>query len=109
MGCSESHMDARTKTFSVSLNLDWFMGRTPYPEGYRGLLRTSDGVELEPADALSFLTLEKAKGRKLLPMGAGCGSPCVHEQQGCVGFDYLGGGCPGYYNDQVGGGDGEAA
>lgn len=95
-------METRTKTYSVSLDLDWFMRRTPYPEGYRGLLRTAQGVELTPEDALSYLALEKAKGRRVQPMGAGCGDPCVHAHQGCNGFDFLGGGCPGYFNDTSG-------
>lgn len=96
-------MNGKTKTFSVCMDVDWFLARTPYPDGYVGMLKTRDGVPLTAAEALSFMTMEKAKGHKVIPMSADCGRHCKHESQGCVGFDYSGGGCPGYYNSQKGG------
>jgi hypothetical protein len=51
-----------------------------------------------PAEARTFLALEKAKGRHVVPMSAECGNPCRHADNGCTGFDYgERGGCPGRY------------
>lgn len=41
-----------------------------------------------------FLRTERAKGHKVIPCSGECGNPC--KQPGCKGFDYTGGGCPGY-------------
>lgn len=83
-----------TRSYSIHLCVDSYL-RRPFPEGYEGVFVTSEGSRLSAADAVLFLTLEKAKGRKVIPCGDGCGNPCGHAANGCTGFDYTGGGCPG--------------
>lgn len=56
----------------------------------------SSKVRLNKVQAMAFLQIELAKGRQVIPMADGCGNPCSHANQGCVGFDYAGAGCPGY-------------
>lgn len=83
-----------SRTYSIHLCVDSYL-RRPFPEGYEGVFSTGEGDSLSPADAVLFLTLEKARGRKVIPCGSECGNPCQHVDNGCTGFDYSGGGCPG--------------
>lgn len=80
---------------SACMNIDGFLRFNRYPVGY-DIFEKSDGVSLSPAEALTYLQLEKAKGRKVIPLSSDCGKPCGHAEDGCTGFDYSGGGCPGY-------------
>lgn len=79
---------------SMCLSVEGFMRNNHYPRGY-DIFSKDDGTPLAPHEALQFLTLEKAKGHKVIPCSKECGRPCPHEVDGCAGFDF-GGGCPGY-------------
>ena len=76
------------------MNVEGFMRNNQYPTGY-DVFQKDDGTPLTPAEAMAYLTLEKAKGHKVIPMSAECGNPCQHAVRGCTGFDYSGGGCAG--------------
>lgn len=98
----------RMRRISMCLNVEGFMRNNRFPRGY-DVFEQDDGTPLKPNEALAFLTLEKAKGRAVIPMSKDCGAPCKHAESGCTGFDYsAGGGCPGHYVDapvgSVGGG-----
>lgn len=55
-----------------------------------------NGRELNNAEYLAHLTIEQAKGRKVIPLNGRCGNPCSNSEH-CTGFDYSDeGGCPGY-------------
>lgn len=92
--------DNRSKTYSLCMNVDGFMRNNRYPRGY-DIFQHDDGQEMSPAEALQFLTLEKAKGRKVIPCSSECGKPCKHADNGCTGFDYSGNGCPGRYTQRT--------
>ena len=53
-----------------------------------------DGRLLSRDAAIDACLDEIAKGHKVIPMSKCCGNPC--KNSGCAGFDYSGGGCPGY-------------
>lgn len=89
---------SRTRVVSLSMHIDGFMRENRFPRGW-DIFQHDDGSELTPAEALAFLTLEKAKGRKLIPCNGECGNPCRHAPRGCTGFDYQEGGCPGRYRE----------
>jgi hypothetical protein len=93
-----STSEQRWRTFSLSMNIDGFIRNTPYPRGYKGLFIEGDRT-LTALEARTFLALEKAKGRVVIPCSSECGNPCTHAGNGCTGFDYAGGGCPGRYSD----------
>lgn len=95
-------VEGRGKTISLHLNIDGFLRNNSYPKDFEGLVHALDGGPVSPAQALTFLTLEKAKGRKVIPCSAECGNPCKHADKGCTGFDYSGGGCPGRYTEAPG-------
>jgi len=80
---------------SMCMNVEGFMRNERYPDGYT-IFQKEDGTPLSPAEALTFLQIEKAKGRKVIPVSAACRNPCTHADKGCAGFDYTGHGCPGY-------------
>lgn len=88
----------RTRTVSLCLDIEGFMRNNRFPRGY-DIFQHDDGTALTPQQALAFLTLEKAKGRKVIPCTSECGNPCKHADRGCTGFDYQGGGCPGRYKE----------
>lgn len=90
-------MTSRARTISLCMNIDGFIRNAPYPGGYKGLF-VEDGKTLTPAEARTFLALEKAKGRVVIPCSSECGNPCKHSDNGCTGFDYSGGGCPGRFS-----------
>ena len=92
--------DNRSKTYSLCMNVEGFMRNNRYPRGY-DIFQHDDGSALSPAEALQFLTLEKAKGRKVIPFSSECGNPCKHVDNGCTGFDYGGNGCPGRYTPRT--------
>lgn len=72
-----------------------FMRNERYPKGY-DIFQKDDGTPLSPPEALAWLSMEKAKGRKVIPVSSKCGSPCPQAALGCTGFDYQGKGCPGH-------------
>jgi len=86
------------KTFSLCMNVEGFMRNNKYPRGY-DVFQHDSGEPLTAHEALQFLTLEKAKGRKVIPMSAQCGNPCKHAENGCSGFDYSGSGCAGRFSE----------
>lgn len=88
-------MAAEWTRYSMCLNIDGFMRNERYPRGY-DIFQQDDGTPLTPAEALAWLTTEKAKGHKVIPCSSACGNPCPNASRGCVGFDYSGSGCPGY-------------
>jgi len=92
--------DTRARTYSLCMNVEGFMRNNRYPRDYN-IFQKDDGTPLTAPEALAFLTTEKAKGRKVIPMSAACGNPCTHADNGCKGFDYTGGGCPGRYSESV--------
>lgn len=59
-----------------------------------------DGRELTNAEFVDFLWEQAYEGRRVIPMSGCCGNPCSNAAQGCTGFDYSGGGCPGYVVEQ---------
>lgn len=74
------------------------MRNNKFPEGY-DIFENEDGTQMSPGAAFTYLNAQQAKGRKVIPFSAECGNPCKHES--CKGFDYQGGGCPGYLvNDE---------
>lgn len=77
------------------------MRSTRFPSGYRGMFRNDAGHQLTPQEARDTLRLELAKGHNVIPISKDCGpAPCAHAGEGCTGFDYSGGGCPGYCIDE---------
>ena len=90
----------RLRTISLCMNVEGFMRNNRYPRGY-DIFQKDDGTPLTSVQALQFLTLEKAKGRVVIPMNAECSNPCTHASKGCTGFDYSGGGCPGRYKEEA--------
>ncbi|MDR5736173.1 hypothetical protein QCE47_28065 [Caballeronia sp. LZ025] len=92
-------MTTRMRKFSMSMNIDGFIRNNRYPHDYRGVFQHGDGRAMGPAEARTYLALEKAKGRSVIPFSAACGNPCQHAENGCTGFDYNGGGCPGRYTE----------
>lgn len=87
----------RPLTYSLCMNVEGFMRNNRFPRGY-DIFQNDDGTELTPAEALQWLTLEKAKGRKVIPLSSECSNPCKHADNGCTGFDYAGKGCPGRFS-----------
>lgn len=77
----------------LALHVRDYLDTAPYPEGYENLLKGQDA-----AGAFACLLLEKHRGHTVIPMSAACSpsTSCTHREQGCTGFDYTGGGCPGY-------------
>jgi hypothetical protein len=84
---------------SICMNVEGFMRNERYPQGYT-IFQHTDGTPMPPEEALAFLTLEKAKGHKVIPCSGECGNPCRNAERGCKGFDHSGGGCPGYQIEQ---------
>lgn len=90
--------DHKPRTYSLSLDVEGFLRHESFPEAYENFLE-NEGTPLSPSEAMAFLVIERAKGRKCIPCSAECGNPCQHSDNGCTGFDYAGGGCPGRYSD----------
>lgn len=86
----------RVKAKGQALRIDEFLRTRRFPSEYRGAFCDAAGHDLEPVAALTYLHLEKAKGRVVIPCSVDCGKPCRFAMDGCIGFDYTGGGCPGY-------------
>jgi hypothetical protein len=91
--------EQRSRTRSMCMNIDGFMRNNRYPKAY-DIFEHDDGKAMSPAEALAYLTTEKAKGHKVIPCSSECGNPCKHADNGCTGFDYDGGGCPGRYSPE---------
>jgi len=79
--------------YHLCLNIQGFMQQNRFPDGY-DIFQQEDGTPMSPGAAFTYLNAEEAKGHKVIPCSAECGNPC--EQKGCKGFDFAGGGCPGY-------------
>jgi hypothetical protein len=84
------------KTISLCMSIDGFVRNNRYPKDYKGLF-SENGKTLSAAEARTFLALERAKGRVVIPCSSECRNPCKHADNGCSGFDYSGGGCPGRF------------
>ena len=80
---------------SMCMNVEGFLRNNNYPKDF-DVFQQDDGTPLTPEEALTFLHMEKAKGNKVIPCSGDCGNPCKNADKGCTGFDYSGGGCPGY-------------
>lgn len=80
---------------AMSLNVDSFLRYEPFPDGFM-IFQRADGSPMEPAEAMAHLITEKVRGHKVIPCSSECGKPCKNEVLGCTGFDFSGGGCPGY-------------
>ncbi len=89
----------RATRYHIHMSIEGFLEGNKYPDGY-DVFQDADGTPLAPEAVLAYLTTEKAKGHKVIPCSAECGNPC--EQKGCKGFDYAGGGCPGYPIEEEG-------
>ena len=89
-----------TTQMYLSLDIEGFISAARFPDGYRIFDRT-DGTEMSPVEARTFLAIELAKGRKVIPCSSECSAPCKHSASGCTGFDYKGGGCPGHRVDDA--------
>lgn len=86
---------SRNRIFSLCLDVGGFLRNEPFPSAYTGMLRSRNGQSLSPEEAATYLVLQRARGRKVIPTSAECSNPCRHAASGCTGFDYSGGGCPG--------------
>ena len=82
-----------TTRYHMCMNIKGFMRDNKFPDGY-DVFEHDDGTPMSPGAAFTYLNAEEAKGHKVIPCSAECGNPC--EQKRCKGFDYSGGGCPGY-------------
>lgn len=91
---------SRWRVFGLCMDIEGFLRQNRFPHGY-DIFQQDDGTPLAPDAALTFLALERAKGRKVIPYTTECGNPCRHKDRGCTGFDYQGGGCPGRYKEQT--------
>jgi hypothetical protein len=91
-------MDNRSRTYSMCMNIDGFVRNNRYPRDYN-VFEQEDGTPMTPAEARTYLALEKAKGHNVIPCSAECGNPCKHADNGCTGFDFVKGGCPGRYTE----------
>lgn len=87
-----------TRNYFICLNVANFLRETKYPNGYEGVFSTG-GKDMSPREAHDFLLVEVAKGHKVIPCSSKCGHPC--EQNGCPGFDFSGGGCGGYVEEDA--------
>lgn len=92
-------MEKTHRRYSMCLNIKGFMRQNKFPQGY-DIFEHDDGTPMSPGAAFTHLNAEEAKGRKVIPFSAECGNPCTHQDKGCQGFDYQGGGCPGYEIDK---------
>jgi hypothetical protein len=91
--------ETKQKTFGIHLDVESFLKNTSFPHGFAELLTDGEGRELSPYSAREALRAELAKGHKVIPCSGECGNPCQHVSNGCSGFGYGGGGCPGRYHD----------
>ena len=94
-------LDTTSRAITMCMNVDGFIRNNRFPNGYEGVFERDDGTPLSPAEARTFLAIEKSKGHKVIPCSSSCGNPCGHARDGCTGFDYSGGGCPGRLTYQV--------
>ena len=90
------------RRYHMCLNIAGFMRNNKFPDGYDCFVN-EDGSDMSPGAAFTLLNAEQAKGYKVIPCSSECGNPC--QQAGCAGFDYQGGGCPGYPIDELKEGD----
>ena len=85
------------KTHGLHMSVDGQLERMRFPEDYEDFL-TRNGEPVPPDEARAWLLMNKACGRKVIPMSSSCGQPCDNAAYGCKGFDYSGKGCGGYYD-----------
>lgn len=74
------------------LDVDLFLRTHTFPDGF-DIFEFQDGRPMTPSRALAFLTMEKARGHRVIPLDPICDTPCGRAAQGCKGFDRSGGGC----------------
>ena len=86
------------RRYHMCLNIAGFMRNNKFPDAY-DCFENEDGSQMSPGAAFTFLNAEQAKGHKVIPCSSECGNPC--QRSGCAGFDYKGGGCPGYLIDDM--------
>jgi hypothetical protein len=84
------------KRYRLCLSVTGFLRNNRFPDDYEGVFKQDDGFEMEPITAYNYLISELAHGRKVIPCSSDCGNPCPNADKGCTGFDYAGGGCPGF-------------
>lgn len=76
------------------MNIQGFIRNNKYPRDYSDVFE-DNGKSLTTDEAMAYLQAELTKGHKVIPASGECGNPCKHVNNGCTGFDYGGGGCPG--------------
>lgn len=82
------------RSYGVHLDIDGALRNLQHDAIYRPTgpsAYTDKEGTLTNSAAYANLTIEKAKGRRCLPMSENCGKSCP---RGCTGFDYQKG-CPG--------------
>ena len=88
------------KRISISLNVRYYLNNAKFPIDYENFLRDDKGQSLKPAQARNRLYDALKQGHEVIPYNPNCGNPCKNQSRGCAGFDYTGGGCPGYSIDE---------
>ncbi|ODU35367.1 MAG: hypothetical protein BGP24_14875 [Lysobacterales bacterium 69-70] len=83
----------------MCLNIEGFLRNSKFPRDFRGMFRDDSGRQFTPDEARDHLWSEVHAGHKVIPCSSECANPCKHADRGCAGFDYAGGGCPGYSID----------
>ena len=86
-----------TKRVGDALDIAKFLNEKTFPEDFDHVFEVN-GISLPAVDALAWLSIERARGRKVLPLAHGCDQPCQRSAD-CAGFDFGGRGCPGYSED----------
>jgi hypothetical protein len=82
------------RRYSVCVDVRWAM--LQLKPGEPTHMKNSEGEPMDAAEAGMRLTLHLMRGHKVLPLSRECNNPCEHEEAGCTGFDFAGGGCPGH-------------
>lgn len=90
---------SQVRHFGVCVGIEGLLART-FPEDFEGLFAKAEGRAMSAVETYAFLWIAKVSGKKVLPTG-GCRRPCPQQSRGCTGFDYSGGGCPGYEEEQM--------
>jgi hypothetical protein len=90
------------KTMHMCLNLRGAIGDLHRSKAKKSYFSDDSGKPLSRLEAIDALMDEVAKGRAVIPCNSKtCGNPCPSAHKGCTGFDYSGGGCPGYPTEAV--------
>jgi len=85
------------RTYHICLNLRGAIADLQKSRAKKSYFTDDNGKALTRLEALDSLLDEVSKGRKVIPCNSKtCSNPCPNADNGCTGFDYSGGGCPGY-------------